>query len=90
MGWEDHLPDYLISRVSEHGRRRAAEMREVAETLEHVGIEPTMALATAERQKQLVREMVKWRVALGPAEDFPWHSLSDATGQPTRRPGPGK
>lgn len=45
MGWQDRLPDYLISRVAEHGRRRAAEMREVAHTLEDVGIEPTMALA---------------------------------------------
>src|SRR5690606_34732295 len=29
MGWTENLPHYLISRVAEHGRRRAAEMREV-------------------------------------------------------------
>ena len=33
MGWSAQLPDYLVSRVAEHGRRRAAEMREVAATL---------------------------------------------------------
>ena len=38
MGWTAELPDYLVSRVAEHGRRRAAEMREVAATLEDVGI----------------------------------------------------
>jgi NADP oxidoreductase coenzyme F420-dependent len=27
MGWQDDLPDYLIGRVAEHGRRRVAEMR---------------------------------------------------------------
>src|SRR6267143_190832 len=50
MGWTGQLPDYLVSRAAEHGRRRAAEMREVARTLEDVGVEPTMALATAARQ----------------------------------------
>ena len=50
MGWEKELPDYLISRVAEHGRRRAAEMREVASTLRDAGFEPTMASAIAERQ----------------------------------------
>ncbi len=43
MGWDKDLPDYLISRVAEHGRRRAAEMREVARTLSDAGFEPTMA-----------------------------------------------
>jgi 3-hydroxyisobutyrate dehydrogenase-like beta-hydroxyacid dehydrogenase len=47
MGWTGALPDYLISRVAEHGRRRAAEMREVAATLEDGGISPRMAAATA-------------------------------------------
>ncbi len=46
MGWRDKLPDYLVSRVAEHGRRRAAEMREVAESLRDVGIDPLMAEAT--------------------------------------------
>lgn len=90
MGWEDHLPDYLISRVAEHGRRRAVEMREVAQTLQHVGIEPVMALATSRRQRQLVGEMAKRRVVFDSAERFSWRSLSDAVVYPRRRSGSGK
>jgi 3-hydroxyisobutyrate dehydrogenase-like beta-hydroxyacid dehydrogenase len=87
MGWEDHLPDYLISRVAEHGHRRASEMREVALTLEHVGIEPTMALATARRQEHLVGQMSKRRLAFDSTEGFSWRSLSDAVARPRRRSG---
>ena len=85
MGWEDHLPDYLISRVAEHGRRRAVEMREVAQTLRHVGIEPMMALATAQRQKQLVVELAKRRLAFDSGGPFSWRSLSDAVARRPRR-----
>jgi 3-hydroxyisobutyrate dehydrogenase-like beta-hydroxyacid dehydrogenase len=90
MGWQDHLPDYLISRVAEHGHRRAVEMREVAQTLRHVGIEPMMALATAERQEQLVGEMVRRRLAFGSGERFSWRSLSDAVARPRRKSGSGR
>jgi 3-hydroxyisobutyrate dehydrogenase-like beta-hydroxyacid dehydrogenase len=85
MGWVDHLPDYLISRVAEHGHRRAVEMREVAQTLKHVGIEPLMALATAQRQQQLAGEMAKRNFGLDSAEQFSWRSLSDAVVRPRRR-----
>jgi 3-hydroxyisobutyrate dehydrogenase-like beta-hydroxyacid dehydrogenase len=78
VGWEDHLPDYLISRVAAHGHRRAVEMRQVAQTLQHASIEPTMALATARRQEQLVRAMAKRKIAFDPAEPFSWRALSDA------------
>ncbi len=90
MGWEDHLPDYLVSRVAEHGHRRAVEMREVAQTLRHVGIEPMMALATAERQELLVGEMAKRRLAFGSGERFSWRSFSDAVARTRRRSGSGK
>ena len=90
MGWEYHLPDYLISRVAEHGHRRAVEMREVAQTLQHVGIEPMMALATAQRQEQLAGEMAKRRLAFDSAERFAWRSLSDAVVRPRRRSGSAK
>lgn len=90
MGWEDHLPDYLISRVAEHGHRRAVEMREVAQTLEQVGIEPVMSLAVAQRQKHLVGEMTKRRVAFDSAGRFSWRSLSDALVGPRGRSGSGK
>jgi 3-hydroxyisobutyrate dehydrogenase-like beta-hydroxyacid dehydrogenase len=90
MGWEDHLPDYLISRVAEHGHRRAAEMREVAQALKQVGIEPVMSRAVAQRQKHLVGEMARRRVAFDSAGRFSWRSLSDALVGPRRPSGSGK
>ncbi len=57
MGWELDRPDYWISRVAEHGRRRAAELREVAATVQAAGMEPTMASAIARRQDALVDAM---------------------------------
>jgi 3-hydroxyisobutyrate dehydrogenase-like beta-hydroxyacid dehydrogenase len=77
LGWKDHLPDYLISRVAQHGRRRAAEMREVAHALQAVGIEPTMAMATAERQESLVADMEEKGVRFHSETPFSWRSLAD-------------
>lgn len=78
LGWKEHLPDYLISRVAQHGRRRADEMREVAQALKVVGIEPIMALAVAERQKSLVDEMQDRDIPLDQENTFSWRSLADA------------
>jgi 3-hydroxyisobutyrate dehydrogenase-like beta-hydroxyacid dehydrogenase len=78
MGWRDRLPDYLVSRVAEHGRRRADEMREVARTLESTGLAPLMALATAERQDWLVAEMASRHLTYKPGEPFSWRALADA------------
>lgn len=50
IDWQK-LSGYMIERVVTHGRRRAAEMREVSETLESIGMEPLMAAATAKRQQ---------------------------------------
>jgi 3-hydroxyisobutyrate dehydrogenase-like beta-hydroxyacid dehydrogenase len=47
--WEK-LARYFISRSLEHGTRRAEEMRESAKTVAEAGLEPLMALATAERE----------------------------------------
>lgn len=44
---------YNIERMASHGIRRAAEMREVAETLRELGIEPLMTDGTIERQQVL-------------------------------------
>ncbi len=82
MGWQDELPDYLISRVAEHGRRRAAEMREVAHTLEDVGIEPTMARATAARQDALIDEMAAHGLSYPDGQSFSWRWLADALANP--------
>jgi 3-hydroxyisobutyrate dehydrogenase-like beta-hydroxyacid dehydrogenase len=78
MGWKDRLPDYLISRVAEHGKRRAAELREVAQTLQEVAVEPTMALAAAHCQEQLVREMSESDFPLQRADQLFWRLLADA------------
>jgi 3-hydroxyisobutyrate dehydrogenase-like beta-hydroxyacid dehydrogenase len=47
--------EYNLERMASHGARRAAEMEEVADTLRELGVEPLMALATAERQRQMGR-----------------------------------
>lgn len=78
MGWDKKLPDYLISRVAEHGRRRAAEMREVARTLEDAGFAPTMASATATLHDALVDEMHAHGIAYSKDEAFSWRKLADA------------
>src|SRR5262249_40480392 len=44
---------YNIERMANHGTRRAAEMEEVADTLRELGIEPHMASATVQRQRQM-------------------------------------
>ena len=49
MDWQKEA-DYLVSRVVQHGRRRAAEMREVARTVAEVGMQPLLAAPTAQRQ----------------------------------------
>jgi 3-hydroxyisobutyrate dehydrogenase-like beta-hydroxyacid dehydrogenase len=41
---------YFFQRVIEHGRRRAEEVREVAETVREIGLQPWSASGTAERQ----------------------------------------
>ena len=57
IDWEK-LAGYLIGRVVQHGRRRAAEMREVADTETAIGLDPLMASATALRQDWLADEAV--------------------------------
>jgi len=54
MNWK-RLAGYMISRVVEHGERRAREMEEVAATLRAIGVEPIMAEATVRRQDWLAR-----------------------------------
>lgn len=44
------LSEYMIGRALEHGGRRAEEMREVAKTVAHIGLQPSMSLAAVEVQ----------------------------------------
>jgi len=78
MGWHDQLPDYLISRVAEHGKRRAAEMREAAQALRDVGIDPLMAEAAAARQDALVAEIAAQDLKYKDLTPFSWIALADA------------
>jgi 3-hydroxyisobutyrate dehydrogenase-like beta-hydroxyacid dehydrogenase len=44
---------YNLERMANHGTRRAAEMEEVADTLRELGLDPHMANATVQRQRQM-------------------------------------
>jgi 3-hydroxyisobutyrate dehydrogenase-like beta-hydroxyacid dehydrogenase len=78
MGWTGELPDYLISRVAEHGKRRAAEMREAAQAVADAGLEPFTALATAQRQDWLAQTIAELSLSVPKGEDFAWEDLADA------------
>jgi 3-hydroxyisobutyrate dehydrogenase-like beta-hydroxyacid dehydrogenase len=78
MGWDGSLPNYLISRVAEHGKRRAAEMREAAQAVVDAGLEPLTALATAQRQDWLTQAVAENALAVPKGEAFSWQELADA------------
>jgi 3-hydroxyisobutyrate dehydrogenase-like beta-hydroxyacid dehydrogenase len=84
MGWQEKLPDYLISRVAEHGKRRAEEMREVAQAVRDVGIDPLMAEAIAERQDALVKEIAANLPGTRVEKSFSWRELADALDKPSK------
>ena len=89
MGWKEKLPDYLISRVAEHGRRRAAEMREAALAVADVGLAPLLTERTAKRHDWLVDEIAARNVSFDAGEfgeAFSWRALADAL---ARRAKPG-
>jgi len=74
---------YMMSRVLLHGRRRAAELREVATTVAEAGVAARMAPAAAE-----VQDWVADRVAETPelksATDHDWRTILDLLGTPKR------
>ena len=55
FGWHKRA-GYMLERMMQHGVRRAAEMREVALTVEQLGLNNSMAKATVEWQ-QLIGDM---------------------------------
>ncbi len=67
---------YFFSRVVQHGKRRAEEMREAANTVKEAGFEPWMALATADKQ-----QWVSDQAAAGVFQDLPanatWQDYAD-------------
>ena len=46
------MADYNMERMASHGIRRAAEMREVCETLEELGVDPVVTRGTVEREQR--------------------------------------
>lgn len=75
MHW-NNLAGYLIERVVQHGRRRAAEMREVAATVEETGLAPLLSRAIAERQDS-VADWVSREPELGHCDEEAWRATLD-------------
>ena len=67
---------YLFSRVVQHGKRRAEEMREAANTVRDAGFEPWMASATADKQ-QWMADQAAAGVFKDLPQDAPWQDYAD-------------
>lgn len=78
MGWNDELPHYLVSRVAEHGRRRAEEMQEVAQTCRDVGVIGSMSQAIVATQRDLVEAMADSGINYSELQPFNCFSLIDS------------
>jgi 3-hydroxyisobutyrate dehydrogenase-like beta-hydroxyacid dehydrogenase len=75
IDWEQQGA-YFFSRVVQHGKRRAEEMREAANTVREAGFEPWMATATADRQ-QWVSEQARNGVFKDLPNDATWQDYAD-------------
>jgi 3-hydroxyisobutyrate dehydrogenase-like beta-hydroxyacid dehydrogenase len=67
---------YFFSRVVQHGKRRAEEMREAATTVREAGFEPWMASATADKQ-QWVAEQAAAGLFKDLGRDARWQDYAD-------------
>lgn len=67
---------YFFSRVAQHGKRRAEEMREAANTVAEAGFTPFMAAAIAEKQDWVALQS-RAGVFDGLAKDAPWQAYAD-------------
>lgn len=68
MDWHRRA-GYMLERMGRHGERRAEEMREVAKTMDDLGIGGVMAAATAERQQRIADLDLKTRFGGDVPED---------------------
>ena len=68
---------YFWSRVAQHGKRRAEEMREAAATVREIGLEPLMASAIAERH-QWIADLAREGTFEGVGESD-WRDYADRT-----------
>ncbi|KAF1047524.1 NAD(P)-dependent oxidoreductase [Xylophilus sp.] len=69
--------DYFFSRVVLHGKRRAEEMRESANTVKETGIEPLMASAIAEKQDWMAALAREEKLFEGLTGKSPWQDYAD-------------
>jgi 3-hydroxyisobutyrate dehydrogenase-like beta-hydroxyacid dehydrogenase len=67
---------YFFSRVAQHGKRRAEEMRESAATVRDAGFEPVMTSAIAEKH-DWVASQAREGVFNGIGKDAPWQDYAD-------------
>ena len=67
---------YFFSRVAQHGKRRAEEMRESANTVHEAGFEPVMAAAIAEKH-DWVAAIARDGVFNGIGKDARWQDYAD-------------
>jgi 3-hydroxyisobutyrate dehydrogenase-like beta-hydroxyacid dehydrogenase len=74
---------YMTNRVLQHGRRRAAELREVATTVAEAGVVPRMARAAAEVQ-DWVADTVAELPELQATTDHDWRAILDLLGTSQR------
>jgi hypothetical protein len=86
IDWEKQ-GSYLFSRVAQHGRRRAEEMREAALTVREAGLDPHMAAASAERQDAVAAVTARGAFT-GLQPDADWRDYADRILEATlRKPG---
>jgi 3-hydroxyisobutyrate dehydrogenase-like beta-hydroxyacid dehydrogenase len=57
-GWHTKAK-YNLERMKTHGERRAAEMEEVAKTLQALGVQPLMTNGTIQRQREMAQMEIK-------------------------------
>jgi len=67
---------YFFSRVAQHGKRRAEEMREAANTVREAGFEPLMAAAIAEKH-QGIADRARAGAFEGLGKDALWQDYAD-------------
>lgn len=67
---------YFFSRVVQHGKRRAEEMREAANTVREAGLAPTMTAPIAEKH-DWIASLAREGVFDGVGKDSPWQDYAD-------------
>ncbi|MEB0032197.1 DUF1932 domain-containing protein [Undibacterium sp. RTI2.1] len=75
IDWEKQA-SYFYSRVAQHGKRRAEEMREVANTISEAGFDPLMASAIAEKDDWMAQH-TKAGLFDGITKEADWQEFAD-------------